>query len=311
MKKFINIRLAGVIWIILATIPVSAFSQTEQDALLMPGKNLCIAGVGGYGSWTNYWEGSFKRDNQNIGRVSTRSATLMLSYGLTRNVNIMASLPYVSTRASQGTLSGLNGFQDAGFFVKWRPLMLKVGKQNISFFGVGGYSKPTNKYNIDFLPMSVGLGSSVLSGRLIADVQRNKFFTTLSAGYLHRSNVNIDRPAYYTTRQINSNEVNMPDAGSFQLRSGFRSPKLVAEAALLTITTFGGFDIRKNDMPFVSNKMNSTNAAIEAKYYPFNQQLGLNASAWHTINGRNVGQVTGFGAGILYTVNLKSKKTLN
>ena len=302
-----NIKsLFRMILVIFLSIPLLAKSQTEQDALMMPHRNLCVAGIAGYSSWTNYWEGTFKRDNANIGRYSTKSATLMLNYGLNKNVNIMAALPYISTQASQGTFSSLNGFQDVALYVKWRPIQKELGKQTISVFGVGGFSTPTNDYNIDFMPMSVGLGSSVLSARLIVDIQRSKFFTSLSGGYFYKSNVKIDRSAYFTTRQINSNEVEMPNSGSFQVRSGYRSKKLIAEVSLMNLSTFGGFDIRKNDMPFVSNKMNSTNVAVETKYYPFNQTLGFNAAVLHTLKGRNVGQATGYTAGVLYTINFTS-----
>lgn len=293
--------------LVFSSIPLLSKAQTEQDALMMPERNLCVAGIAGYSDWTNYWEGAFKRDNENIGRFSTTYSMLMLSYGLNRNVNVMASLPYVSTKASIGTLSGLNGFQDLGLFVKWRPVQKKLGKQDISLFAVGGFSTPSNNYNIDLMPMSIGLGSSVLSARLIIDLQRNKFFSTISAGYLYKGNVEIDRSAYYTNRQINSYDVEMPNAANFQFRTGYRSKKVITEASLSRTTTFGGFDIRKNDMPFVSNKMNSTNAGLEAKYYPFNQTLGINANVWHTLKGRNVGQATGYSAGVLYTINFKSK----
>jgi hypothetical protein len=310
MKNLYKQSILRMILLSFSSIPMFSNAQTEQDALMMPERNLCVAGIAGYNSWTNYWEGTFKRDNENIGRLSTRYGMLMLNYGLKENINVMASVPYVSTKAAQGTLSGLNGIQDIGLFIKWRPIQKKLGKQDISLFGVGGFSAPTNDYNIDLIPMSIGLGSSVLSARLILDIQRNRFFSTMSAGYMYRGNVEIDRPAYYTTRQINSYEVEMPNAGNFQLRTGFRSKKLIAEASLSNIITFGGFDIRKNDMPFVSNKMNSTNAGLEAKYYPFNQTLGINANVWHTLNGRNVGQATGYSAGILYTVNFKTKTSV-
>ena len=310
MKNLYKQSILRMILLIFSSIPLFSNAQTEQDALMMPEQNLCVAGIAGYNSWTNYWEGTFKRDNENIGRLSIRYGMLMLSYGLKKNINVVASVPYVSTKATQGTLSKLNGIQDIGLFIKWRTIQKKLGKQDISLFGVGGFSAPSNDYNIDLIPMSIGLGSSVLSARLILDIQRNKFFSTMSAGYMYRSNVKIDRPAYYTTRQINSYEVEMPNAGNIQLRTGYRSKKLIAEASLSNMTTFGGFDIRKNDMPFVSNKMNSTNAGLEAKYYPFNQALGINANVWHTLKGRNVGQATGYSAGILYTVNFKSKTSV-
>ncbi len=287
----------------------SASAQTDQDALMMPEKNLCVAATAGYSSWTRYWEGTFKRENDNIGRLSTRSAMLMLNYGLGNNLNLLAAVPYVSVRASAGTLSPISGFQDLSLAVKWKPVHLASGPQKFSLFTVAGFSVPTNDYDIDFMPMCIGMGSKVLSGRLIADIQRGKLYATAAAGYLLRSNVTIDREAYYTTEQINSSEVRMPDAGSFQFRTGYRSRTIIAEAFVDNMTTFGGFDIRKNDMPFVSNRMNSTRLGLETKLYlPSNTALGFHASAFQTVAGRNMGSATGFMAGFDYAFKLKRTK---
>lgn len=289
-------------------VPVITRAQTEQDALMMPRQNICIAGMVGYNSWSDYWEGTFKRDNANMGRVSTKSAMLMLNYGLQDNLNIMASLPFIKTNANQGTLAGLSGLQDIGLWIKWKPLQLQLGEQQISLFAVGGYSVPVSNYNVELLPMSIGLGSKVLSGRVIADWQINKFTASLSGAYLHRSNVTLDRTAYYTDHQINSNEVQMPDAGNFQFRTGYRSKQLIAEAFADNMTTFGGFDIRKNDMPFISNQMNSTKVGVEGKYYLTTVPgLGFHAGGWHTLQGRNVGQATGFMGGVSYILDFVSK----
>lgn len=308
--KLINRLLIANLILIGIQFPGVLLAQTDQDALMMPEKNLCIAGLAGYNSWTNYWEGTSKRNNDNIGRLSAKSAMLMATYGISNNLNVIAGLPFIATKATNGTLSGLNGFQDLNIFIKWRPLRTRFGKHEFALFAATGYSTPSNDYNIDFMPMSIGLGSNVLSGRLIADVKRNKIFATFSAAYLLRGNVEIDREAYYTTRQVNSNEVRMPNAGNFQIRSGYRSKQLIAEAFLDNITSFDGFDIRKNDMPFVSNKMNSTRTGIEAKYYLTKlPELGFTANTWHTIAGRNVGQSTGFMAGALYTIKFKTKNT--
>lgn len=296
--------------IILLIVASTSHAQTEQDALMMGNKKLCIAGSFAFNTWENYWEGEFKRDNANIGQVETKSAMLMLNYGISNNLNLMASLPYISTKATQGTLSGMDGIQDLGVFLKWRPIRLKSGNQSISLLAVGGYSMPSQDYNIDFMPMTIGLGSEVLSARLIADYKINKIFATVSAAYLHRNNVEIDRPAYYTDHQINSSTVRMPDAGNFQLRTGYRDALVIAEAFLENTSTFGGFDIRKNDMPFVSNKMNSTRAGLEGKYY-FRKMpaLGLHANIWSTIAGRNVGQATGVMVGADYIIDFTSTKS--
>lgn len=309
MKELIiNMSRLGLIMLIL--FPISSVAQTEQDALMMGNKRFCIAGTYAFSSWENYWEGDFKRNNDNIGQLETKSGMLMVNYGISNNLNILASLPYVTTKATRGTLSGLSGFQDAGFFVKWRPLRKQFGKQTLSLFTVAGYTTPTNDYNVDFMPMTIGMGSEVLSGRVIADYKYNKIFTTISAAYMRRGNVEIDRPAYYTDRQINSSMVRMPDAGNFQLRAGYRNKLTTAEAFVDNVTTFGGFDIRKNDMPFVSNKMNSTRVGVEGKYYLSKiPSLGFHANAWQTVAGRNVGESTGFMAGASYVFDLTSTKS--
>ncbi|NEU08506.1 hypothetical protein GZH53_09315 [Flavihumibacter sp. R14] len=294
---------------ILILFPVTLKAQTEQDALMMGKQRLCVAGSYAYNSWEEYWEGTFKRNNDNIGKLSTQTGMLMLNYGISNDLNIMASLPYMSTKATRGTLSGLHGFQDFSVFVKWRPLKKQFGNQTVALLGVAGYSAPTNDYNIDFMPMTVGLGSKVLSGRLIADYKYKKIFATISAAYMHRGNVEIDRPAYYTDRQINSSMVKMPDAGNFQLRTGYRTSHNIAELFIDNMTSFGGFDIRKNDMPFVSNEMNSTRLGIEGKHYLNNlPSLGFHANVWTTVSGRNVGKATGFLAGIDYIIDFNSSK---
>ncbi len=312
MKRILYPLLLGFATLCLSSLPVLSFAQTEQDALLMGERQLCVAATVNYSSWTNYWEGTSKRDNANIGRVFTKATALMLNYGLRENLNVMATLPYIKTASNHGTLRGLEGFQDLGLAIKWRTLQWQADRQKVSVFAVGGFSTPTNQYNIDFLPMSIGLGSQVLSGRLISDLQVNRFSFTLSGAYLHRGNVKIDRSAYYTDRLINSHEVEMPDAGNFQLRTGYRSSRTIAEAFVDNMTTFGGFDIRRNDMPFVSNQMNSTRVGLEAKHYLARiPALGLHAAGWHTLAGRNVGQATGFLAGIDYILDFTSNTASN
>ena len=300
-----------VLFIILIMHPILAFSQTDQDALMMEPNKLCVAAVYSTNSWTNYWEGNFKRNNANIGQLSSQSAMLMLNYGLNRNINILASVPYIANKANAGTLSGLSGVQDISLFVKWKPLLKSFGKQKVSFFAVGGFTTPSNDYNIDFTPVAIGNGSKVLSIRTTFDIQREKIFATISGAFMHRGNVFIDRSAYYTTQQINSNEVQLPNVGNFQLRSGYRTKQLITEVFLYNSTTFGGFDIRKNDMPFVSNKMNRTVTGLELKYYPSKvPNFGLIANTWNTLTGRNVGQATGYTAGISYTFNVEKNKEI-
>src|SRR5271169_4167029 len=210
----------------------------------------------------------------------------------------MASTPYRWTKATEGTLHGLNGVQDLSIFVKWKPLTISLGKNQLSLFTIGGFSTPLSNYEIDFLPLSIGLGSTNLTAKGMIDYRCGRFTVTGSAAYLWRSNVKIDQNSYYTTQLYLTNEVEMPNASFYQLRSGYRGKYLIAEVLLSNWTTLGGFDIRKNDMPFPSNRMNSTTIGANIKYTLKSfTKLSLLAGGNYTIAGRNMGQSTTFNVG--------------
>jgi hypothetical protein len=67
--------------------------------------------------------------------------------------------------------------------------------------------------------------------------------------------------------------------------------------------TLGGGDIRRQDMPFVSNKMNLSRVDGVVQYaLPWVTGLQVRLAAAYIVSGRNVGQGTTIGAGFLYTV---------
>lgn len=143
----------------------------------------------------------------------------------------------------------------------------------------------------------------------MVDYQVSNFFATVSGSYVVRSNVKIDRSAYYTTEMHYTNKVYMPNAAEFNLRVGYRTDRMIAEALLGNWTTLGGFDITRNNMPFPSNKMNSTAAGINIKYnVAAVNGLSLIANGSYVVAGRNVGQATTFGGGIFYIVSFKKHK---
>lgn len=284
-------------------------AQTEIDAVMMEKNAFCIGPMAGASGWKQYWEGTLKRENLNMGRVSTTMYSVMGNYGISNKLNLMFGLPYVKTKASAGQLKGLKGIQDLSFWVKWKCYSEKWGAGRLSLFALGGYSFPASGYTADFLPMSIGLESKNLSFRGMADYQRGIWFATLSGTYIRRSNIRLDRDAYYTTEMHYSNEVRMPDAAAFNLRLGYRDKGAYAELILDNWTTLGGFDITRNNMPFPSNRMNATRIAFNGKYpMPFKPQLSLTGGAFTTVAGRNMGQSTGFNAGVFYVFDLGKKE---
>src|ERR1700753_2072195 len=170
-------------------LPAIAKAQTDEDAIMMTKKNLCIGGTYMHGSWDHYWEGTFKRNNQNLGTVSTQSVMGMGTYGLTDKRNLIVSAPYEWTKATAGTLHGQHGVQDLTGWLKWDALDLTVGKGVLSVYLLGGGSIPLTNYIADFLPLSIGLQSKTLSGRLLLDYQVGNIFVTGSGTYTGRSDI--------------------------------------------------------------------------------------------------------------------------
>jgi hypothetical protein len=302
------------IFITLITLPAllgiinKANAQTDLDAIMMGKGQLCIGPMYSHSSWKNYWEGALKRENLNIGTVSTQMFSVMGAYGVSDKLNILFGAPYVQTKASAGTMKGMKGIQDLNLFIKWMPIEKEIGPGTFSLYAIGGISVPLANYTPDFLPLSIGLKSKTASARLMLDYQWKSIFATVSGTYVARDNITLDRNSYFTDHLILSNEVEMPDASNFNFRAGYRSSKLIAEAVVNKWTTLGGFDITRNNMPFPSNRMNATTAGVNFKYVVTKDHaLSIVAGGNTTVSGRNMGQSTTYYGSIFYIIEFGKK----
>lgn len=287
-------------------------AQTDDDAIMMAKRNLCAGVTYTHSAWDYYWEGTYHRNNQNLGTVTTQMVSLMGIYGITRHLAIVAGAPYVRTDASAGVLHGMHGIQDLSGWLKWEFLQQRTGSNGkLSLFGLVGGSVPLTNYLADYLPLSIGLHSRTASGRIVAEYQLGHFFATGVGTYTWRSNITIDELSYYTTTFHETNQVQMPDMATWLFRTGYRSNRWIIEGLLDEMITLGGFDIRKNDMPFPSNRMNSLMAGAHVKY-EFHARplkgLSLTADGNYTVAGRNVGQATTIDAGVFYIFDFAKKK---
>ncbi|HVS97987.1 MAG TPA: hypothetical protein VHE54_15940 [Puia sp.] len=294
---------------LLLLMPAVLRAQTDADGVMMSKYNACVGASYGFGSWNEYWEGTYHRNNQNLGTVSTQMVGIMGIYGISRKVNVVVGAPYIWTHSTAGTLHGQRGFQDLSAWLKWRVLEQNTDVGALSVFALGGASVPMTNYIADYLPLSIGLQSRTLSARLTADYRQRHFFVTLSGTYTWRSNITIDRNSYYTTSLHLTDQVDMPNMASEMFRVGYRDGDWwVAEAVVSNMNTLGGFDIRKNDMPFPSNKMNATMVGAHVKHTLRSVDgLSVDLDGGYTVAGRNVGQSVMFDAGIFYVLHFSKK----
>ena len=101
--------------------PGSARAQTIDDGVMMAKGELFAGALYTHDQWDQYWEGGLKRDNGNIGTLTTESNTVVGVYGITDRLNLLSNVPYIWTEASQGVLHGMNGVQDLSIAAKYTP----------------------------------------------------------------------------------------------------------------------------------------------------------------------------------------------
>lgn len=276
-------------------------AQMPHDAIYMNKKLACGALIYGNSSWTQYWENGLKRDNPNIGRLTTQSATAMIAYGITRDINVIAMVPYVKTEASQGNLMGQQGLQDASVFVKTKT----KAYHGITAHGVVGFSIPVTNYVPDFMPMSIGLGAKTMMVRgMLSFALPKHLYVNSSIAYQARSQVKADRDSYLAGSKLyQTNQVAVPDAFDAAFRLGYLKKDNQIELFAEHFSCTKGDDIRRNDMPFLTNDMTMTTVGIYGKYQP--KALGVNARVAYVTNGQNVGQSTSISVGVLYQFKIK------
>jgi hypothetical protein len=278
-----------------------AMAQMPHDAIYMPKKSFCVAVTASHSEWNQYWEGNLQRENLNLGTHTTQSIMPMVAIGITDKLNLIAALPYITTKASEGNLMGQKGIQDLSGFLKYKM----VDKSGLSLHGVIGGSIPVGNYVPDFLPMSIGLQTKTATGRLIGNYQtKSGLYLQGHASYTYRSNIELDKDSYlYGNKFYNTNIVAIPNATDTRISVGYYKNGIQFEVFNEAIKCVGGDDIRRNDMPFPTNAMNSKVVGAYAKYQP--KDLGFNLRYSSCYEGKNVGKNTMYSVGIMY--NFKNK----
>jgi len=285
----------------------SVYAQMPHDVIYMPKRTACIAVSYSNSSWKEYWENTLKRENLNMGTHTTQSIMPMVAVGVTDKLNLIVGLPYISTKTSAGNLMGQKGIQDLSSWLKYQ---LVKNDKGISLHGVIGGSIPVGNYVPDFLPMSIGLQTKTATGRLIANyTHKSGIYLTAHASYILRSKIKVDRDAYQADNRLyNTNQVSVPNATDVAARLGYikDGSRIQAEFFAEHFTCVSGDNIRRNDMPFPTNKMTFTSVGFYGKYQPKN--IGLNVRIAKVVNGQNIGQSMSFSVGLLCQLNRSARK---
>ena len=269
------------------------YGQTPSDALMMKKGELCIATIFNQDQWREYWEGTLLRENGNIGQFTKRSYNFMLGYGLSERLNFFINLPYITTSATGGQMKGAQGVQDLSLALKYRILKIENPGFKWNFFTSVGYSFPVSSYLSDYMPFSLGLVTNDL---------RSSF------AYLHRTTTKAERDYYYAGQGYYTNIMDVPSAlGADMALGGFLfSNKLQAECSWISQTSLSGDDIRRQNAPQPTNKMNVSGVNVYLRYFPeFVKGWSIFTNYNQVLQGRNAGQSRGYTAGLTYQFVVK------
>jgi hypothetical protein len=277
----------------------SAFGQMPHDAIYMKKNSYCIAIVTSQTQWSQYWEGTLKRDNPNIGTLSTQAVSPMLALGISPKLNLITTLPYIRTQASAGNLLGQKGLQDISLWLKYKVYDTK----GLSLHTLAGGTVPVGNYVAEFLPMSIGIKAKTATGRLLARyIHSTGLYAQAHISYSFRGKTKIDADSYYFNNQlVYASLAPVPNTTDSRAAMGYYNKGKQIEAFVEQNNCVSGDNIRRNAAPFPTNNMQATMLGLYAKYQP--HHLGLNARMAHTTAGLNVGKSTQFSLGILWQID--------
>lgn len=293
-------------WTLSATV---ALAQTPTDGLMMGKGWSCSVLSYGQSKWDHYWEGTLNRNNENIGTFTGQNVMFMNNYGISKNLNVIVGVPYVWTQASQGNLAGHKGVQDFSLWLKLKAFGLKMGGNEFAGFVTAGGSVPTHNYKNEMLPFAIGLGAKTASIRGVLHLKTKPgFYLTGQAGYTAKGDAKIDKDSYqFDSKLYPTNIVPVPDVIDATGRIGFLHKYFQLEGFYDHSACVSGDNIRRQDMPFMTNKMVATSAGALAKIN-VHTKAGIFTLAGQyskVLSGKNVGEATNLMGIIQYTIQLK------
>lgn len=283
-------------WMLMALCALTATTSRSQGMLsgFMQGSGNTGASTS-YSSeqYSKYYIGDSITDNPVLGTISTGSASLYVVGGLTSFLDLVVAVPYISASSSAGYWETITGMQDISVYLRGRVYQFKTDDgSTLDVMLGGGVSTPLTNYQNN-APVTIGHGSTNLDGRLIMQARHAStgLFVMAQGGYIHRSNVSIDRGF----------DVAVPDNVDVTARIGWTGP-VYLDAWIYNTVGQSGTNIGPG-VPFPTNKQNYLQVGGTAAWQlPFLAEFSINAGMAYILTAQNVGKSTRFSFGINYNL---------
>lgn len=228
-------------------------------------------------------------------KVTTMSTSLYATVGLSSKVDLVANIPYIKTKgeASDQVLTNYGyqnerkGLQDLSLYLKYNPFNFKAGKGNISLIGALGIQTPLSDYPVEESLQSIiaiGNHSTQVNTYILAMYKLNcGFFVNGQLGYNLRNS-------------------GVPDAFLSEVKVGYAAKHFYVDVFSATQISTSGVDILKEGFTgsFPKTKVNSTKLGVNL-FVPITKGFGVSGGTSTYVDGRNLGQSTGYYGAIIYS----------
>ncbi len=247
------------------------FSQGQIDGFYRGQNNVTTVLGFGYEDNKDYIIGSSPSE---LSR-KTRYINLFAAYGITDNLDIQASLPYIENEL-------YSQIQDLSVFAKFR-LLNKTSKQGTLQFSFGlGFSTPLSDYPIGGL-FDIGQQATILDTRALLHYQWNSnWFVTAQTGFSFKF-------------------AEVPNSIPVIIKAGRAINKWYYDVYYDYQYTNGGIDYRGTPRPQNFRELGVNYHKVGATFYrEIYQNFGAYLSYANILGGRNTFQGSRYGLGLVY-----------
>jgi hypothetical protein len=221
--------------------------------------------------------------------------SVFAEYGITKNLDVVATLPYVFT-ATQ------NGLQDGSLHLKFRPFQLKSEKfGTLDVLGAAGISAPLSKYE-PLAAGAIGQRATVVQPRIVMqwNTKTGPFFN-ITAGY----NLRLDDLRAEDITRVRSTRPNFsPQAPrnytNYLFKVGLPAAKYYLDAWVEHQATEGGSNYQPMT-PDLPQAYGVTYTQVGGTaYYSEKGKRGVYFSTGYILSGRNVSKVLRLTGGVVF-----------
>ncbi len=230
-------------------------------------------------TYRNFWMGNTRVHDPGVRRITRTGYNVYAAHGLSEDVDLSASTSYVHVD-STGAIRSEDDITDLNLRLKWRCLRARMRAGEFSLLAAPGIKFPLKDYEENAVT-AIGDGQEDYRARAIFHYQSNDgVFASLDTGYDFRASRPRDEfPVHVTV--------------------GFTViQRLTLSAYYSHVNSLGGYDIGQGPFPGVEEDYERWGFG---GYWRGNGGVGISANYFETLDGKNTGDVYGFGVGLVFS----------